>query len=195
MNNENVKMSVQPSPALTSGEVVRRRNQTALAVEARKARAYVRQKSEVQVAKQVKKLQLAQAETVARAMVLPAVGLTFIYKKTQYKNEKGKALRQETVRVEDPNEILTALNAINDNGGVVDNDESEHVYYYITTKEPDYRAGEAILNRAIGKVAEKVDTTVNVQFSLRGLARIRQGLPELAPMPVEVRVIDMPKNE
>ena len=195
MNNENIKMPVQPNPALTSRDISKRRQQTALAVEARKARAYVRQKSAIQVANRVKKIQLAQAETVARAMMLPAVGLTFIYKKTQYKNEKGKALRQETVRVEDPNEILVALNAINDNGGVVDDDESEHVYYYITTKEPDYRAGEAILNRSIGKVADKVEQNVNVQFSLKSLASLRRDLPELAPMPVESRVLDEPKDE
>ena len=192
-------MPVQLSSALVSSNIPMNKPDKSKALvamkEAREARLYVRRKSELQVAKQVKSIQLKQAETVARAMMLPAIGLTFIYKKTQYKNAKGVVARQETARVEDPNEILTALNAINDNGGVVDDDESEHIYYYITTKEPDYRAGEAILNRAIGKVADKVDTTVNVQFSLKGLAKLRRDIPELAPMPVGARVLDEPKDD
>ena len=148
--------------------------------EARVARLYVRRKSELQVAKRVKDIQLRQAEIVAQHMILPAVGMTFVYKK-----EAGRS-----TRVEDPDEICTALNAIDNNGGFV----GEGLYYYITTKEPDYRAGEAILNRAIGKVPDKVEQKIDVQFSLRGLARLRGTLPELAPTPVDARVIDMPND-
>ena len=176
-------MPVQPSVALTSSEIVKRKKQTAFALEALRARTFLRKKSEVQVAKEVKKIQLAQAATVARMMILPAVGMTFVYKK-----QDGRS-----TRVEDPDEICTALNLIDNNGGFAE--DNKGVYYYITTKEPDYRAGEAILNRAIGKVADKVDTTVNVQFSLKGLAKLRRDIPELAPMPVEARVLDAPKDD
>jgi hypothetical protein len=163
-----------------SGKIPKDKRDTSFAREALQARAFLRKKSEVQVAKEVKKIQLQQAATVARMMILPAVGMTFVYKK-----EAGRS-----TRVEDPDEICTALNAIDNNGGFV----GEGLYYYITTKEPDYRAGEAILNRAIGKVPDKVEQKIDVQFSLRGLARLRGTLPELAPMPVDARVIDMPND-
>lgn len=174
-------MSVEHSPALTFRTIPMTKRDTskavALATEARIARAYVRRKSEVQVAKRVKEIQLRQAEMVARAMALPAIGMTFMYKK-----ENGRS-----VRMEDPDEIAHALDVIHDNKGI----EGE-VLYYITTKEPDYRAGEAILNRAIGKVADKLEQKVDVQFSLKSLASLRRDLPELAPMPVEAKVLDAP---
>lgn len=153
----------------------------------RQESAKAKHKTELQVAKQVKKIQLKQATFVAQQMILPAVGLTHVYKRITHKNDRGTVTRVENIRMEDPDEIAHALNCIDNNHGI---DDDETIYYYITTKDPDYRAGEAILNRAIGKTPDKIEANVKHTFTLTGLAKSRKALPEHEPIPTEARIID-----
>lgn len=161
-----------------------------------KAKAAVRRKTELQIGKAVKKIQLAQAEEVARKMMLPAVGQNFIYKIITHKDAKGRVERREHVLLESSYEIAHALDCLANDGGKDEDDED--LFYYVTVKEPDYRAGEAILNRAIGKTADKAELTVKT-FSLVALARERATLPphmpNLLPTPTAAVVLDAPAEE
>ncbi len=153
-------------------------------IEKIKQNAFGRRKTALQVAKAVAKIQIAQAEMVARMMLLPAIGTNHIYKIITHRDKKENVTRREHVLIENPHEIAHALDAIaNDHGKDLDD---EDLFYYATTKDPDYRAGEAILNRAIGKVADKQETTVKI-FSLVALAKERESLPP----PVSLDVVEI----
>ncbi len=155
----------------------------------RQAVAQVKRESEMQVIKGVKKIQLAQAKAVARAMAIPALGQTFVYKIVTHKDTNGRINKREHILIENPHEIAKALDAIANESGK--NHDDENIYYYVSVKEPDYRAGEAILNRSIGKPAENTKIKVEHTFSLTSLARERRNLPKHVP----VRVIEEKSKE
>ena len=169
---------------------------TAKAAVVAEAKRAVRRKTELQVGKAVKKIQLAQAEEVARVMMLPAVGMNFVYKIVTDKNSKGTVTRREHVQLKQPDEIAHALDCIANGSGRDDDDDA--LFYYVTVERPDYRAGEAILNRAIGKTADKAELTVKT-FSLVALARERATLPphmpNLLPVAAAVEVLDTTAEE
>lgn len=67
-------------------------------------------------------------------------------------------------------------------------------YLILAGAEPDWKAAEALLTRALGKPKETLDVNHNV-FSLTALARERSKLPALpAPTPVPSRVIEGPQE-
>ena len=102
---------------------------------------------------------------------MPALGQQYIFKLEEEINDKGKIISREHVQVDDPSEIASALGFIAA-GGV----DPQGVYYYITTKEPDWRAAEAIFNRIFGKAREQVDVNVEHSFSLSSLLEARKQL-------------------
>lgn len=174
------------------------RQASLVSVQVRQEKAKARRKTELQVEKQVKKIQLAQAETVARAMMLPAVGVNYIYKIITHKDERGRVGKREHVLIESPIEIAHALDAISNSHGKDDDDEN--LFYYVSVEKPDFKAGEAILNRAIGKTPDKVAHSGKVDhvFSLGDLAKARKALPphvqenpfDELPAHLEARVIE-----
>ncbi len=96
-----------------------------------------------------------------------ALGQIFCYK--IIRDQEDKVIKH--VLVEDPKEIEKALDLISANGISEDGN-----FYYITTKEPDYKAVEMLLNRAYGKPKESLDLDLHVQFSLKALAEHRKAL-------------------
>jgi hypothetical protein len=103
-----------------------------------------------------------------RAALITALGQTFVYKVEEQKIGKGPKGGEYTKRVHtlvtDPREIETALNKMED-GGQDPDDE----YYYVTTKEPDHRAVEMLLNRLLGRPKEMIEMTGT--FSLLALGK------------------------
>lgn len=72
-------------------------------------------------------------------------------------------------------------------------------YLILAGAEPDWRAADAFLSRALGKPVESIkhSGTVEHKFSLVDLARERRSLPAhtplQAPIEVEAKVIDTPR--
>lgn len=109
-----------------------------------------------------------------RAQTIPALGQHFVYRIDEEKDSKGKVIGKKHVLIEDPHEIATALDEMEAGG-----DHQDEKYYYVTTKEPDFRAADALLNRSLGKPKETIDTTVNVKFSLLDMGRRADELEKL----------------
>lgn len=97
---------------------------------------------------------MQRAEALVRAAFIPAMGVNFVYRIDETKNEKGRVVHKEHVLVEDPHEIAMALDQIEE--GSVD---PEDKYYYISSKAPDFRAAEMLINRVFGKSKEMVEVT------------------------------------
>lgn len=108
-----------------------------------------------------------------------ALGQIFCYR--IIRDKEDKVIKH--VLVEDPKEIEKALDLISNNGISEDGN-----FYYITTKEPDYKAIEMLLNRAYGKPKESLDISGEVQFSLKALAEHRKALE------VEAKIVEDDDN-
>lgn len=79
-----------------------------------------------------------------------AEGLQYMIRIETTKDSKGKEIKKH-VRVTDPDEMIRAL----DEGlGDVDGD-----YYYLTSKDPDNKALDSLMDRTFGKAPQAVDLT------------------------------------
>lgn len=130
----------------------------------------------------VRKMELKQKEIMdrmiykktaplIRAGMLSAMGQNFVYRIDEERDSKGKLLNRKHVLVMDSDEIAQALDQIEEGG-----QHPDDKYYYVTTKEPDVRAIEMLLNRAYGKPKESLKVEGEVQFSLKALAEHRKSL-------------------
>lgn len=95
---------------------------------------------------------MQQAATIIRSTLIPALGTTYIYRIDREKNKKGDVISVKHVLVKDQHEIALALDQIGQ-----PNQSGEDEYYYITTERPEFKAGESLLNRALGKAKESVE--------------------------------------
>lgn len=81
-----------------------------------------------------------------------AVGQMFVYRMDE--EERGAGKNKYTVKVPklvtDPDELNEAIDKLYGNG------ESEE-YYFVTTKEPDIKAIDSLMNRAHGRPKESVE--------------------------------------
>jgi hypothetical protein len=93
-----------------------------------------------------------------------ALGHSYLFKIEKYwetvKNKKGESTRvlrcKPPKRVTAENEIREYLVGLIDEG---DLEEEDDTYYYITTKDPDTRAIELMLNRTFGNSVQPVQMT------------------------------------
>lgn len=95
-------------------------------------------------------LALENLRPIFRKQLLLAMGQTFVYRKEYH--GKGATLRIEHVLLEKPHEIADALDTIANN----DFQDPEGEYVYISTKSPENRALDSILDRSIGKPATPI---------------------------------------
>ncbi|MCX6822232.1 MAG: hypothetical protein NTW30_05660, partial [Candidatus Aenigmarchaeota archaeon] len=86
-----------------------------------------------------------------------AKGLTFLYRITTTK--KGIKSKPELVRDTATIEAYLADEL----------DEEEDEYYFMSTKEPDTKAIDSLLDRVHGKPKQSIDANVAVTFSLTSL--------------------------
>lgn len=98
-------------------------------------------------------------EQLAQAQVFNALGNTFLVKrekKAKY-DSSGKKVgtKYEYVNVEDPKLILEFLN---ENDGA-DSGELNEDYYFMTTKKPDNKAIDSLLDRTHGKPQQTIVTS------------------------------------
>ncbi len=78
-----------------------------------------------------------------------ARGLTYLYRIEESEDDKGKRIKKH-VLVESPDEIRDVLDDLDgSDSGTVDD-----TYYYITTKAPDIRAIDSMIDRVFGKAKQ-----------------------------------------
>lgn len=94
------------------------------------------------------------ANTLLMAQAQEAIGTRQIIRKDEIYDKKGKLVKVEFNVVEDPREIETVLNEFQDIDG---KGEIDGVFYMITQDKPNYRASDAILNRALGRPTESLE--------------------------------------
>jgi hypothetical protein len=115
---------------------------------------------------------MRKVRPLIRAGLSRALGQQFVYRIDEEKDKDGKVTKREHVLVTSPEEIAEALDQMEGMGRGGDNDE----YYYITTKEPDVKAIDMLLNRPFGKPKESTEVEVHHTFSLTALAKKRDAL-------------------
>ncbi len=95
---------------------------------------------------------LQSVDRLFNAQLSLAEGSTFLYRVDEV--GEGKDKRREHNLVTDPEEIKEVLDETDGAGGTVD-----ETYYYITTKAPDNKAIDSLLDRAFGKPLSKTALT------------------------------------
>lgn len=100
---------------------------------------------DIQVAKIAKQLLLAQATE--------ALGARQLIRKDEIYNKKGKMVKVEFNVVTDPKEMERVFNEWQDIDG---SGEVDGKFYMTTIDKPNYRASDALLNRAFGRPKETV---------------------------------------
>lgn len=90
-------------------------------------------------------------EPIITAQLALAKGVSYVYRIEKTYDKKDKLTKVEHVLVEDPYEIKEFLDEHEGMNGVVGED-----YYYITTKAPDNRALDSLIDRLFGKARQNV---------------------------------------
>lgn len=108
---------------------------------------------------------MASVEELLRHQLLAARGVTYLYRIDE--NKKGG---REHVIVTDPDEIGDVLSQLE--GGLAD--EVNDNYYYISTRAPDTKAIDSLLDRVFGKARQTVE--IDVPKSLVDL--LKHALPD-----------------
>lgn len=116
--------------------------------------------------KEINLIIMGKADAIVRASIIPALGMTFVYRIDEEKDLKGKVISRKHVLVTDPDEIAEALDQMEEGGQHPDDS-----YYYVTTRAPEYKAGESLLNRLLGKPKETLGVEVEHKFSLKELGK------------------------
>lgn len=94
---------------------------------------------------------LNAADRLFNSQLALAEGTTYLYKIVE--TGSGKDKKREHVLVTDPDEIKQVLDEA-EGTGIVDD-----TYYYMTTKAPDNKAIDSLLDRAFGKAVMKLGGT------------------------------------
>jgi len=97
---------------------------------------------------------MRRVEPLVRAAFIPAMGVNFVYRIDETKNEKGRVVHKEHVLVTDPHEIAMALDQIEEGAS-----DPEDKYYYVSAEKPDFRAVQMLLDRSLGKSKDMLEVT------------------------------------
>lgn len=126
---------------------------------------------------------------LVRAGMISAMGQNFVYRIDEERDSKDKLISRKHVLVTDADEIANALDQIEEGG-----QDPEEKFYYVTTKEPDIRAIEMLLNRAYGKPKESISVEGEIKFSLKALADHRKDMVD-EPLQIPNEIIQEDENK
>lgn len=98
---------------------------------------------------------MVAADTLFHSQLSIARGTHSVYRIDRH--GKGSTLRIEHILLEDPREIADALDILAN--GDPNGDEEGGGFYYITIKQPENRAIDSMLDRALGKVSQNLEHT------------------------------------
>jgi hypothetical protein len=113
------------------------------------------------VLKEFKEKVLQSADVLYASQITLARGQTYLYKieKEEVIGPKGgksyKNKRPELVTAQ--SEIEDYLKGLIDDGDKDNNSDPDAVYYFLTTKDPDNRAIDSMLDRTFGKSLQSID--------------------------------------
>lgn len=110
-------------------------------------------KDRLEALKQFKDRVAANLDRLFNAQLNLAQGTTYMYRVEMRVNKQGKEYEAHEL-VTDPEEIKQALDrGLEESNGVN--------YYYITTKDPDNKAIDSMIDRTFGKPQQAMDLTTN----------------------------------
>lgn len=118
------------------------------------------------IQKSIDQIIMGKAEQIIKATLIPALGMNFVYRIDDEIDVKGRVISRKHILVTDPEEIAEALDQMEEGGT-----HPDEKYYYVTAKAPEYKAGESLLNRLLGKPKESLAVEVEHKFSLRDLGK------------------------
>lgn len=95
---------------------------------------------------------LGSVDRLFNAQLSLAQGVSHVYRIDEV--GEGKQKKREHNLVTDPDEIKSFLDECDGGNGTVDG-----AYYYITTKEPDNKAIDSMLDRVFGRATNKTEVT------------------------------------
>jgi len=114
----------------------------------------------------------SNVDKLFNAQLAIAVGNHFLFRVDISEDDKGK-LKKTNVLVTDPEEIKKALDQ-----NLIDGND----YYFISTKSPDNKALESLLDRAFGRATQPVELEApQLQNGVEQLQRISEDLRKLVP--------------
>ncbi len=99
---------------------------------------------------------MKHANELFEAQLSLAKGETVVMVVRKEKDEKGRTIRKFSEQVTDPYTIQQVVDWEENIGDDPSDDEN---FYYIQTRSPNNQALEALLNRALGKAADKIEVT------------------------------------
>jgi len=107
--------------------------------------------------KEYKERVVAHIHDLFNSQLNLAKGLTYMFRVDETEDDKGKKIRKH-VRVEIPSEMIAVLDELDgDESGRVDDPAGEEKYYYLTTKDPDNRAIDSMMDRVFGKAPQTIE--------------------------------------
>lgn len=108
---------------------------------------------------------MQSADVLFQAQMTLARGQTYLYridKEEIIGPRGGKSYRNKKPElVTDQWEIEEYLQGLIEEGDKDDENDPKAAYYFLTTKDPDNKAIDSMLDRALGKASEKLDITTN----------------------------------
>lgn len=106
---------------------------------------------------------MGNAHNIINGQLSLAQGQQFLYRIDTTTDAKGNKVRSKPILVTDPDEIAAYLDGEYGDGDSMDNEEN---YFYITTKEPENQAIEALMNRTFGKPVETVELQGGISLKI-----------------------------
>lgn len=121
---------------------------------------------------------MSHADLLFNAQFTAARGQTYLFKieKELQIGPKGgkKYIRSKPKLVTELWEIEAYLEGLVEEGDMDDEDDPAATYYFLTTKDPDSRAADSLLDRAFGKSAQEIDLKGHLTHSF-SLSSLRHG--------------------
>jgi hypothetical protein len=108
----------------------------------------------------------AHVDPLFESQLTLARGMTYLFRVDKIK--RGKEIIEKHVVVDDPEEIRQYL----------DDEVDEDTYYYITTKDPDNKAIDSLLDRTFGKAPQSVDIKGDIKVAPDDIRSLIAALPD-----------------
>lgn len=110
---------------------------------------------------ELKKRIMYSADSLFNAAKSAAIGNQFLYKIVTETDSKGNKRKLPAEIVKNEVEIADVLDQMDDMGYY--QDENEDTYYFMSTKAPDIRAFNSLLDRAFGKPTENIEANIKIK--------------------------------
>lgn len=152
----------------------------------------------LKVAERIRQRTLGVADILFEAQLSLARGAEYLFRidkefiKTgvdKKGNERGYWRNKKPVLVTDPNEMAQYLEDELVNGNAHDEYDESAAYYYLSARDPQNQAIEAMQDRGLGPVKHEVDITITPKPIYGGQSALPAPKKELPPKKVKATII------